>query len=340
MLPRLGESGDYKKLAMTEQERSQLRFLAVLSLCEDLDANFLSKLSEDSFKFLAGNFEDCARNIHELAKNDATSFSAFPGKIESVASITAQEPLVVSGIEAVRTVFSLVDPSLNVELLVSDGDHVKEGAVLARIKGDMRSVLAGERTALNFLQRCCGISTLTSRFVSVASKHGVDIYDTRKTAPGWRFLDKFAVRCGGGKNHRLGLHDQILVKSTHVDLAGGVSQALRSVFSSPAGSSQIVVEVEVRNLEELKAALEFPVDVVLLDNMSPSLAREAIQLARSGQRGRSPPQIEISGGINLSNIEAFCSLNPERIAVGMLTHSPPAARIHMKVSAPSQDGKP
>lgn len=197
---------------------------------------------------------------------------------------------------------------------------VKKGEIIARLEGNARAILSGERVALNFLQRLSGIATLTRRYVKKIAKTKTKIYDTRKTTPGWRLLEKYAVRMGGGVNHRMGLYDRYLIKNNHVDTAGSVSQSIERVLRR---RKKIPLEVEVRNLKELKEALHYPVDLILLDNFSPAQIRQAIRYKKRGVI------FEASGGMNLENIKSYAKLGIDYISVGRLTHSACAADIHL-----------
>jgi nicotinate-nucleotide pyrophosphorylase (carboxylating) len=223
-----------------------------------------------------------------------------------------------------EAVFHAVDADLDFETGFSDGSRVKPGDHVAVIGGNARALLAAERTALNFLQHLSGIATTTAEMVRLVSGSGVRILDTRKTTPGWRELEKYAVALGGGVNHRHGLYDAYLVKNNHIALAGGVQAAVAAARGHAPGRS---VEVEIRSLEELAVALDAGMDRILLDNMSPAEAAHAVETVA----GRC--EVEISGGITPDNIRAYAAAHPDYISLGYITHSAPALDMSMKVVA-------
>lgn len=290
-------------MRMNKCEREELTLLVLQALHEDL------------------NFDSAKIPQAGLESRDITSNSLL-NNVQGTASLVAQESAIISGIQAVKLVYKLLG-TVKVQVLVEDGQRVRRGTPLVRLKGQIKNILIGERTALNFLQHLSAVATLTNKYVSIASKHKVDILDTRKTIPGYRVLHKYAVRCGGGKNHRKGLYDQILVKSTHVDAVGGIAKTLDTIFD---GKIVRPVEIEIRNLDELGKALEYPIDIVLLDNMTVSRAKSALKLLNLHEKVLS----ELSGGIDLSNLSDYCKLKPNRISVGAITHSAPAIKIHIE----------
>lgn len=239
------------------------------------------------------------------------------------AQVVAREPGVLCGVALAREVFRQLDPAINCTALLRDGDPLAEGSVALRLEGPGPGLLAGERTALNFLQHLSGIASLTARFVAGATPWGVEILDTRKTLPGLRQLEKYATRCGGARNHRMGLYDAILIKDNHVDLAGGVSAAL---VRAAARFPDRELEVEVRSPEELAQALEFGVGRILLDNFTPPQVVAAV--TQVGGRAA----LEVSGGVTLDNLGAYAAAHPQYISVGRLTHSAPALDLAMKVA--------
>ena len=243
------------------------------------------------------------------------------------AEIVAKAPLVVAGADCVRDVFRAVDPDVEVEMTVPDGTRADAGSVLVRLRGRTRSVLVGERTALNFLGRLSGVATLTRRFVDAVAGTGARIVDTRKTTPGWRLLEKAAVRSGGGTNHRLGLHDMILVKDNHADASGGVAQAARAAMAR--NDRGLAVEVEVRTLEELEEVLPLGVDRILLDNMGLDTLRDAV--ARVKALGGERPETEASGNVSLDTVRAVGETGVDLISVGALTHSAPCADVSLRI---------
>jgi len=255
---------------------------------------------------------------------DLTGEAVVEADQRGSAEVIAREPGVLCGVGIAREVFRQVDDSLVFDELLQDGVRLVDGSVVLRVTGQARAILAGERTAVNFLQHLSGIASLTARFVRVAGPFGVTILDTRKTLPGLRQLEKYAARTGGARNHRMGLFDALLIKDNHVDLAGGLGAAVaRATTRHPAQE----VEVEVRSQAELGQALDLGVGRVLLDNFTPQEVRAAI--ARVGGRA----EIEVSGGVTLENLAEYAQEHPTFISVGRLTHSAPALDLAMKVVA-------
>ncbi|MHB1192282.1 MAG: carboxylating nicotinate-nucleotide diphosphorylase [Longimicrobiales bacterium] len=263
----------------------------------------------------------------DLGDGDWTTQWTIPEAHRSRAVIVAKQPLVVAGTDCVRDVFRAVDPDLAVDIVVPDGQRVEAGTVLVRVEGRTRGLLVGERTALNFLGRLSGIATLTRRFVDAVAGTGVRILDTRKTTPGWRLLEKAAVRSGGGVNHRAGLHDMVLVKDNHADACGGVARAARAAIE--ANDQGLEVEVEVRTLEELEEVLPLRPDRILLDNMDPETLRAAV--ARVRRVGPQRPETEASGNVTLANVRAVAETGVDLISIGALTHSAPGADVSLRV---------
>ncbi len=263
----------------------------------------------------------------DVGPGDWTTVWTVPPEVRGRAVVEAREPLVVAGLEAARTVFRILDSGLDVEAVVRDGERVAAGDVILRLSGPLASILTGERTALNFLSRLSGIATLTRRFVEVVEGTGVRILDTRKTTPGWRFLEKAAVRAGGGENHRMGLHDMVLVKDNHIEAAGGVREAVRRVLER--NRDGLPVEVEVASLEELEAVVDLPVDRILLDNMPPRLLREAVVRVRRREAPR--PLLEASGNVTLETVRAVAETGVDLVSVGALTHSARGVDLSLRI---------
>jgi nicotinate-nucleotide pyrophosphorylase (carboxylating) len=238
--------------------------------------------------------------------------------------IVAEAELVVAGLPLAEATFRQVDPGVVVTMPVADGDRVAPGTVLLEVMGTGAGLLAAERVALNFLQRLSGIATLTRAYADAVAGTKAHIYDTRKTTPGLRVFEKYAVRAGGGRNHRMGLFDMVLVKDNHVALAGGVAAAVEQARKDlPAGTR---VEVEVTSLAELAQALALNVDVVMLDNFALPDLKEAVR--RAGGRVR----LEASGGVSLETVRAIALAGVDIISVGRLTHSAPAAEMSMDIT--------
>lgn len=255
---------------------------------------------------------------------DRTSIATIPEATTSRAAFVARSPGVLAGLPAAELVCVAVDPALRFEVAVPDGTYIERGLVLATVTGPLRSVLAAERTALNFLQRLSGVATLTGRFVDAVAGHPAKILDTRKTTPGWRLIEKYAVRCGGGHNHRIGLYDGILIKDNHLaGLRGDVRRAVEAARSHP-GNAGLPVEVEVDTLDQLGAALAVRADIVLLDNMTLDELRTAVARRNAAAPG---VLLEASGGVNLFTVRDIAATGVDRISVGGLTHSAPALDI-------------
>jgi nicotinate-nucleotide pyrophosphorylase (carboxylating) len=264
----------------------------------------------------------------DVGSGDRTTRALFPGPVSSSARIRARESIVVAGLWLVDEIFRRLDPATEIETRASEGDAVPGESVLAEIKGDARSVLTGERVALNFLQRLSGVATLTRKFVEAAAGTRAKIRDTRKTTPGWRALEKYAVRAGGGENHRSSLATGFLIKDNHIALAGGIREAVRRAKESGGGSEGL--ELEVDSIGDIPTALEVlnpEKDILLLDNLSVSQIKEAMALI--GGRLR----VEVSGGVTLSAVPQIAACGVDYISVGALTHSARAVDIAMEIVA-------
>lgn len=255
------------------------------------------------------------------ARGDVTSQATLPPGLSLRARLTAKAAGVVAGLPVAQAVFRLVDPGITFSAHCAEGQRVAPGTLLAEASGPGRGLLAAERSALNFLGRMSGIASLTRQFVDAIQGTRAVLLDTRKTAPGLRHLDKYAVRMGGGQNHRLGLYDMALVKDNHIDGAGGVRPAVERVRQQYG--ERFPIEVEVKNLEELQVALSLPVQRIMLDNMSLEMMRQAVALTA----GRIP--LEASGNVSLSTVRAIAETGVDYISCGALTHSAPVLDISM-----------
>lgn len=260
----------------------------------------------------------------DLAQGDITSEATVPADRRATAIMLAKQDGVISGIDTARTVFARVDPSVTFESLVSNGDRVTTGTELARISGNARSILAAERTALNLIQRLSGIATKTAEYAAAIEGTRASVIDTRKTTPGARFLEKAAVRHGGGSNHRFNLGDAVLIKDNHLAAIGG-AQPIRDAVSAAKlrAPHTSKVEVEVVDLAGVQEALEANADIIMLDNMSPGQMRQAVALVD----GRA--LLEASGGITLDTIRGVAETGVDLISVGALTHSAPSLDISL-----------
>ncbi len=260
----------------------------------------------------------------DIGSGDVTSKLTIPESLQGTAVIEARQDLIVCGLEVAREVFAAVDPTLRFEAIASDGECVRPGTILARIAGSMRSILAAERTALNFLQRLSGVATLTQKYVDQIAGTSTKLVDTRKTLPGWRALDKYAVATGGGTNHRIGLYDGILIKDNHIAAAGSLARAVQA--AKTGAPKHLRVQVEVESLEQAQIALEAGADSLLLDNQTP----ESLTAICKALRDRI--ELEASGGVTLANIRAIAETGVHRISVGALTHSAPAVDIALEIA--------
>lgn len=264
----------------------------------------------------------------DVGAQDITTRWTVPPDARTNAALVAREPCVVAGLGLVAAVFSELDPELRMLPSVRDGARVFEAGLLATISGRTSPILTGERVALNLLQRLSGIATLTRRYVDEVAGTGVSISDTRKTTPGLRAFEKYAVRAGGGRNHRIGLYDAVLIKDNHVAAAGGIAAALRAVRSAGV---RVPVQIEVDSLDQLSEALGLGIDAVLLDNMRPDAVAEAVRLIRARPKG-APCWIEASGGITLTNVRRYAEAGVDTISIGALTHSAPAVDLALDLS--------
>lgn len=259
----------------------------------------------------------------DVGGGDLTTGAVVDEGTTAVAVISSKEAGVLAGLPVAERVFQVLDPGMAFEALLPDGGRLAPGSAIARVRGSGRALLTGERTALNFLRHLSGIATAVRRLADLIAGTGARLVDTRKTTPGLRALEKYAVRAGGGHNHRSGLFDGVLIKDNHIKLAGGIAAAVsRAREASP---HTVRIEVEAENLVQLREALDARADLVLLDNMPPGLMREAVQL--SGGRAL----LEASGNINAANIRAAAETGVDLISVGAVTHSAPALDIGMDV---------
>lgn len=265
----------------------------------------------------------------DVGPGDWTTEWTVPEDAEGDASVVAKAELVIAGTEPARRVFHRVDHGLEVEILREDGTRAGPEDTILRISGSLRSILTAERVALNFMLRLSGIATHTRRFVDAVGDRPTKILDTRKTTPGWRVLEKAAVVAGGGANHRMGLHDMVLVKDNHLVAAGGVERAISAV--KKAIDWGIEVEVEVGSLEELDQLLPLGVDRVLLDNMTRAEMREAVRRIHSLGQGR--PLAEASGNMTLERVKGVAETGVDFISVGAITHSAPSADLSLRIQS-------
>lgn len=267
----------------------------------------------------------------DIGTGDATSQALIPGDRSAQARILAKQRLVCAGLPFVERVFRALDSNVRFVTECKEGEWTEAGTALARLEGRARAILSAERTALNFLGRLCGIATMTRCFAEALAGKRSTIRDTRKTTPLLRALEKYAVRTGGGANHRFGLYDAMLIKENHIAVAGSVRQALNRAQEHSArrsGSRPLPVQMEVRNEQELREALAAGSEAVLLDNQTPQQAGKLVSLAR---QLRPSCVVELSGGITLENVRAYAEAGADFLSSGALTHSAPAADVSLLV---------
>ena len=270
--------------------------------------------------------QDVARVVEtalaeDVGSGDRTTAALVPADARAHAQLLLEEPGVVCGVDIAASVFRAVDPSVRVEVLVADGTAAAAVPIaLAEVEGPARAILTGERVALNLLGRLCGIASLTRRYVELTEGTRAVILDTRKTTPGLRALEKYAVRCGGGVNHRAGLYDAVLVKENHLRIAGGIGAAAALLDGAPG------VEIEAETIAQVQEALDAGVGRILLDNMSPAQVADAVALVD----GRA--QLEASGGISLATVRSYAETGVDFISVGALTHGARSLHVSLEVS--------
>ncbi|MEW6658182.1 MAG: carboxylating nicotinate-nucleotide diphosphorylase [Thermodesulfobacteriota bacterium] len=259
----------------------------------------------------------------DIGSGDVTTQALIPPDLQGEAQIRAKEKLVIAGLPVAARVFAKLDPEVQFAPQVQDGQDVEPGTVLAILTGPVAPILTGERAALNFLQRLSGIATFTKKMVEAVAFLPVALVDTRKTTPGWRVLEKYAVRLGGGRNHRRGLFDGVLIKNNHLTAVGSITEAVRRARKSAPHTLKI--EVEVTNLEQLQEALNIGADVIMLDNMSDR------DMARAADLTLGRALLEASGSMTLERLPQAAATRVNFISVGQVTHSAPAVDIHLRL---------
>jgi nicotinate-nucleotide pyrophosphorylase (carboxylating) len=277
----------------------------------------------------------------DVGTGDITSLNTIKSGVNARAAIVAKEAGVIAGLDVARLTFREADPGLKFRPLAHDGDAVTPGVAIAQVLGDAGSILKAERTALNFLQHLSGVASLTRQFVERIAGTHARILDTRKTTPGLRFLEKYAVKAGGGENHRLALWDMYLVKDNHIRAAGGLTAAIDRIARTRQGD--LLLEVEVESLDQLKEALRPEVDRVLVDNRPVAEVRRAVEAVDAWCKEHHPdssrmpagalrwPEVEVSGGITLSTVREYAETGVDYISVGALTHSAPALDLSLEI---------
>ncbi len=263
----------------------------------------------------------------DIGQGDITTDFFVPETLHATGRITARENAIVAGTGAAAEVFRRVDPSIDIQIIRRDGDEVVAGDIIIEVRGLARSILKAERVALNFLQRLCGIATLTRQFVDAVGNHPAKILDTRKTTPGLRSLEKAAVVAGGGVNHRFGLYDMVLVKDNHLATFGGLSSFADRIHQLRKEQPNIRIEVEADDLEQARAFAEVDgIDVILLDNMAPAQMRETVALKKNNI------QFEASGGVTLKNVKRIAATGVDYISIGGLTNAARAIDIGLEMT--------
>jgi len=259
----------------------------------------------------------------DIGDGDITTSSIMEASHIVTAHLIAKENFILAGIDIFQQVYKKLDQKLKLSKHFADGDEVNKGSIIGEVSGEVASILKGERVALNFLQRLSGIATLTHKFVTKIKSYPVKILDTRKTTPGWRSQEKYAVKMGGGENHRLGLFDAVLIKNNHISAAEGIGEAVQRVRDQVPDGFKI--EIETRNLEDVKEALDSGVDTIMLDNMGIEMMTEAVTLVNK------KVLVEASGNITLDNVEEVARTGVDFISVGALTHSARAVDVNLTV---------
>ncbi|MFZ0945540.1 MAG: carboxylating nicotinate-nucleotide diphosphorylase [Syntrophobacteraceae bacterium] len=262
--------------------------------------------------------------LEDIGSGDATTLSIIPPGMEASAVVFGREPFILSGSRPFRRIFELLDPEIRIECLFPDGDQIEPDVAVFRIEGRARALLTGERTALNFAQRLSGIATLTRKMSQAVAGTGCQLLDTRKTTPLWRNLEKEAVRHGGGRNHRFGLADGILIKDNHIAAAGSIKEAVRRTRESAPHTLRI--EIEVESIRQLGEAVAAGADIVLLDNFTLDMLREAVEI------GKGRVVLEASGGVRLETVRAIAETGVDFVSCGALTHSARAIDLTMEFS--------
>jgi nicotinate-nucleotide pyrophosphorylase (carboxylating) len=277
----------------------------------------------------------------DIGTGDITSRIFIPEGSESEGVLIAKETGIVAGLPVAGYVLSQIDKDLLLTVNIEDGSRVEKGSVIASVKGLTLSLLSAERLVLNFLQRLSGIATTTNKFAERVKGYKTQILDTRKTAPGWRYLEKYAVKIGGGANHRMGLYDQILIKDNHIKIMeskkenGDISSLVKKAREQVA--NEVLIEVEVEELCQINDMVDAGVDIILFDNMTPSKINEAVEMVKEFENRRAagtsrPILTEASGNITIENVEEYAKAGVDRISVGMITHSARALDISFDIS--------
>jgi nicotinate-nucleotide pyrophosphorylase (carboxylating) len=275
-----------------------------------------------NFKKNIDSLIECGLN-EDVNTGDLTTDLLIPASIQSTAIMNAKADGIIAGLQVAEAVFRKLDPTIEFIAEVADGNKVRKGDLICTIHGSYRALLTGERLALNFLQRMSGIATETAKYVEAVKGFNTEILDTRKTAPGLRLLDKYAVKTGGGTNHRMGLYDMVMIKDNHISVAGGITQAVEAI--RPAIHNNIKIEVETTTLDEVKEALRAGADIIMLDNMDIDTMKKAVCIIDGKAK------VEASGNMNLERVREVASTGVDYISIGALTHSVTALDISQKI---------
>lgn len=259
----------------------------------------------------------------DIGPGDITTDNIVTADMQGKGIVVAKQDMVIAGLQVAEKVFKALEPRVDFATDFRDGDRVAAGAIVVRVQGALRTLLKGERTALNFLQRLSGIATQACAFVEMVAGTSVKLVDTRKTTPGWRVLEKYAVRVGGAYNHRMGLYDGVLIKDNHIAVAGGISQAVRK--ARQAISHLVKVEVETTTPEEVQQALAAGADIIMLDNMDLDQIREAVRMINK------KALVEVSGGVTREKLKDLAQTGVDLISIGALTHSAVAVDLSMRI---------
>ncbi len=254
----------------------------------------------------------------DIGKGDITSQAVIGKGTKASFSFVTRQPIIISGVDVVKEVFRQIDKTINIKVLCSDGYKAGSGKTIIKIKGNASSILAGERVALNFIQHMSGIATYTNKFVNEVKGTGAIILDTRKTLPGLRLIEKYAVKCGGGRNHRMGLYDGILIKDNHIAICGSIRKAIELAKKK---NPKKKIEIECDNLKQVKEAIYYGADVILLDNMTVDQLKKAVKLVNK------KVPLEASGNVNIINVKKIAKTGVDFISIGSITHSAPNADI-------------
>ncbi|MGR3319119.1 MAG: carboxylating nicotinate-nucleotide diphosphorylase [Candidatus Anammoxibacter sp.] len=285
----------------------------------------------------------------DIGNGDITTNCTIPDNLIISANFIANEPGIIAGLPIVDHIFAKYSGKVCFEVVVEEGNSVTTGDLIARIKGNARIILSNERVSLNFLQRMSGIATLTSMYVKKVSNQGIKIVDTRKTTPGWRYIEKYAVTVGGGYNHRIGLFDQVLIKDNHLIILNSCISSNKEDNAQPETEENLIIntvhsvrkqipesmliEIEIDQTDNVKDALESGVDIIMFDNMDSNQITTALQIVRDWllETKRKRPLIEVSGGVTLKNIDKIAQAGVDRIAIGAITHSVMACDISLEI---------